>query len=38
MYFEGAGTATDMKMAKYGWEKARSNGVARADEALDRIP
>lgn len=37
MYFEGSGTAVDMDMAKYWWEQAQSNGVARADEALSRI-
>jgi hypothetical protein len=38
MYFEGSGTAVDMEKARYWWEKAKSNGVARADEALSRIP
>ena len=38
MYFEGSGTDVDMEKARFWWEKAKSNGVARADDALSRIP
>ena len=38
MHFEGAGTPVDMQQAKYWWEKARASGVARAEDALSRVP
>lgn len=38
MYFQGSGTDVDMDAARYWWEKAKSNGVERAESALKRIP